>query len=98
MYIFLICTLLLLFLNNQINAQNSVSPIYQYLAYSRCHISDYSVWLKEQAALQKFLQLVANVELDENMINRIQQYLEYYRSQRECLKFYEHLPIIVGGG
>jgi hypothetical protein len=94
MYIFLLCTLLLLFLNNQINAQNSVSPIYQRLA-SYCHISDYSVWLKEQEALKYFLEIADYYDVDKNMIKLE---LERYRSQRECLRILERLPIIVGGG
>jgi len=97
MYIFLICTLVLLFLNNQINAQNSISPIYQHLA-SLCHISDYSVWLQKQAAFKKFLRYAHRFELDENTIKQIKKDLEDYRDQRDCLKFYERVPIIVGGG
>jgi len=97
MYIFLIFTLLLLFLNNQSNAQNSVSTIYQHLA-SYCNISDYSLWLQKQASLKKFLRIAHHFELDENTIKQIERDLKRYRSEHECLKFYERFPIIVGGG
>ncbi|CAF0918822.1 unnamed protein product [Adineta steineri] len=95
MYRFAIYILLLLFLNDQINSQSSITPSYQRLASLYCYIDDYSTWSEEETSLNYFLQFALYFNLDSS---RIEQELERYRLQHECLRAVERLPIIMGKG
>jgi len=86
---------LLLFLNNQINAQASLSATYRHLASFYCYIDDYSSWVEQQTILNYFLQFARLFDLDTKFI---EAELEKYRLQHECLRAFERLPIVVGNG
>ncbi len=95
MYLFTSYLLLLFFLNNHINAQDTLSPMYQRLASLYCYIDDYSIWSEQQTSLNYFLQFARFFDLD---TNRIKAELERYRLQHECLRALERMPIIIGSG
>ncbi|CAF4399532.1 unnamed protein product, partial [Rotaria sp. Silwood2] len=90
MYLFPLYLLLLIVLNNQINADNHLSPIYQQLASSYCFIDDYSTWLEQREALNYFKQFAQFFGLD---TKRIEKEIERYRLQHECLKGLKNHPI-----
>jgi hypothetical protein len=95
MYLLSSYFLLLLFLNDQINVQASLSATYRHLAKLYCYIDDYSIWLEQQTTLHYFLQFIKFFDLD---TKRIEAELERYRLQHECLRAVERLPILVGNG
>lgn len=95
MYSFSSYLFLLLFLHVHIDAQHRVSSTYQRLAAFYCYIDDYSTWLEQQKSLKYFLQFAQFFDIDKNRIN---EELERYRLQHECLRALERLPILVGGG
>ncbi len=87
--------LLLLFLYKNVHTENSLSLSYQRLAATYCYIDDYSNWLEQQKSLNYFLQFAKYFDLD---TKRIEQELERYRLQHECLRTLERLPILFGSG
>jgi hypothetical protein len=95
MYLFVLYLFLLLHLNEQINAQNSLASTYQRLASLYCYIDDYPAWLAQKSSLDYFLQFAQYFDLD---TKRVKEELERHRLQRECLRAVERLPIIVGNG
>jgi hypothetical protein len=76
-----------------IHSQPSV--MYQRLASLYCFIDDYPAWLEQQSMLNYVIQLSEFYYIDPD---RIEQALEQYRLQRECLRVLERLPIMGGGG
>lgn len=95
MYLLSAYIFLLLFLHNQINAQDTLSPGYQRLASIFCYIHDYPTWLEQQKSLQYFLEFAQFLEID---TKRIEDELERYRLQHQCLRAIERLPILIGNG
>ncbi|CAF1070652.1 unnamed protein product [Rotaria sordida] len=90
MHLFSLYLFVLLFLNNQINAENRLSPNYQQLALSKCFINNYSTWLEQRESLNYFLQFAQLFGID---TKRIEQEIERYRLQDECLKKLKHHPM-----
>ncbi|CAF0891334.1 unnamed protein product [Rotaria sp. Silwood1] len=90
MYLFPLYLLLLVFLNNQINAENNLSPTYQQLASSYCFINDYATWLEQRESLNYFLEFARLFGL---ATKGIEQEIKRYRLQYECLKKLEHHPM-----
>jgi hypothetical protein len=72
-----------------------LSSHHQRLASTYCFINNYTTWLEQQSMLAYFLQFSRFFDLDKH---RIEQELEQYRLQHECLRALERLPILVGGG
>ncbi len=83
------------FITSQIDSEKNLSDLYQRLASLYCYIDDYPAWLEQQSRLNSFLQFAQFFYID---TNRIEQELEQYRLQRECLRAFELLPIIIGNG
>jgi len=83
-----------MFITSQIDSEKNLSDLYQRSALLYCYIDDYPTWLEQQSRLNYFLQFAQFFSID---TNRIEQELEQYRLQRECLKAFE-LPIIIGNG
>ncbi len=84
-----------IFIKSQIDSEKKFFKLYQHLASLYCHIDDYPTWLAQQSSLNYFLQFSQFFNID---TNHIQQMLEQYRLQRECLRALERLPILVGAG
>lgn len=74
---------------------DSYLNLYYRLASSYCYIDDYSVWLQQQSLLNYFLQFARYIQIDNDYIDQL---LEQYRLQHQCLRALERLPILVGNG
>lgn len=80
--------LLLILCTNTIMAKNEPNSTFKQLASSYCLVNDYSIWLEHKESLNYFLQLARMFALD---TTRIEQEIERYRLQDECLKKIEKL-------
>jgi len=83
-----------IFIKSQIDSQKNLLQLYYRLASLYCHIDDYPVWVEQQSRLNYFLQFSQFFVIDTDRLN---QELEQYRLQRECLRTLERLPIIGSG-
>jgi hypothetical protein len=79
------------------SATPSSSSEYKRLA-SHCHISDYTTWLERQEELIIWINLAKLLKLPIQDSELIQQELEQFRLQHECLRVIERLPVSVGPG
>lgn len=84
-----------IYIKTETDSQKKLLDQYHHLASIYCYIDDYSAWLKEQAALEAFLQIARFFDIDND---HIQQELKRYRLQYECLRVIERLPIVIGTG
>lgn len=75
----------------------SASSEYKRLA-SHCYINDYAAWLDRQQELIVWLNLAKLLKLPIQDSELIQQELEQFRLQQECLRLIERLPVSVGPG
>jgi len=75
----------------------STSSEYKRLA-SHCYIKDYTAWLERQQELLVWLNLAKLLKLPIEDSELIQQELEQFRLQHECLRVIERLPVAVGPG
>ncbi len=75
----------------------SASSEYKRLA-SHCFINDYAAWLDRQQELTVWLSLAKLLKLPIQDSELIQQELEQFRLQQECLRVIERLPVSVGPG
>jgi hypothetical protein len=75
----------------------SASSEYKRLA-SHCYINDYAAWLDRQQELIVWLNLAKLLKLPIQDSELIQQELEQFRLQQECLRVIERLPVSVGPG
>jgi len=75
----------------------SASSEYKRLA-SHCFINDYAAWLDRQQELIVWLSLAKLLKLPIQDSELIQQELEQFRLQQECLRLIERLPVSVGPG
>lgn len=74
---------------------DSMMNLYYRLASSYCYIDDYPAWLQQQSLLNYFLEFARYIQIDNHYI---EQMLEQYRLQHQCLRALERLPILVGNG
>jgi hypothetical protein len=86
---------MLIFTQSQINSQKNLSNVHRRLASLYCFIDDYPAWLERQTALHFFLEFAQLINID---TDSIEQEIEQYRLQRECLRVLERLPILIGSG
>src|SRR5690349_24708752 len=73
------------------------SSEYKRLA-SHCYIDDYTAWLERQQELMIWLNLAKLLKLPIHDNDLVQQELEQFRLQQECLRVIERLPVSVGPG
>ncbi len=73
------------------------SADYKRLA-SHCYIDDYAAWLERQQELLVWLNLAKLLKLPIQDSKLIQQELEQFRLQYECLRVIERLPVSIGPG
>ncbi|CAF0860112.1 unnamed protein product [Rotaria sordida] len=65
---------------------------------SHCYIHDYAVWLERQQELIIWLNLAKLLKLPIEESKIMQEELEQFRLQYECLRVIERLPLSVGPG
>ena len=65
---------------------------------THCYIDDYAAWLERQQELMVWLSLAKLLNLPIHDSELIQQELEQFRLQHECLRVIERLPVSVGPG
>jgi len=75
----------------------STSSEYKQLA-SHCFIDDYAAWLDRQQELIVWLSLAKLLKLPIQDSESIQEELEQFRLQQQCLRVIERLPVSVGPG
>jgi hypothetical protein len=73
------------------------STEYKRLA-THCRIADYTSWLERQEELIVWLNLAKLLKLPIQESESIQQELEQFRLQHECLRVIERLPVSIGPG
>lgn len=105
--IFVFRYLLIIFILSSVNSMHlqtrqampfSPAPsAYKRLA-THCYIDDYARWLEQQQDLMIWLNLakILKIPIQDNEL--VQQQLEQFRLQQECLRFIERLPVSVGPG
>lgn len=84
-----------IFIKGEIDSEKNLFDLYQHLASLYCYIDDYPAWSAQQSSLNYFLQFAKFFHIDSN---HIEQMIEQYRLQRECLRALERLPILIGTG
>lgn len=70
---------------------------YERLA-KRCFIDDFPLWLQRNDELLSWLQIAHLLKLPIHDGSLIQEELNQYRLQHQCLRFHEHLTLSLGPG
>lgn len=65
---------------------------------SHCYITDYEAWLERQQELLIWVNLAKLLRLPIQDSELVQQEMEQFRLQHECLRVIERLPVSVGPG
>ncbi|CAF1379046.1 unnamed protein product [Adineta ricciae] len=96
-YIITIIALLLMLISikSQTVSDRSYSETLQRLASQYCSIHDMKSWEQRGAILEL---IVKSVRRPRNTIDEIIKDYEQYRTEKECLKLVEYMPILIGHG